>query len=296
MHQPVFLHLAVDFLQVKPDRWYLDATFGGGGHTREILARAGRVVAFDYDKQAYSAGLVDFAAEIQSGRLLLVHRNFAQLTAALAQLPPLTGDSPLAGGLFDFGTNAQQLMSPDRGVSVYHNGPLDMRLDDTLQVTARDLLLGLSERELMTLFAQEGGEVEARKIARAVVFYRQKRGAQAFINSFELANLVSRVKKSSSRHLHPATQVFQALRIRVNNEIGNLESALPQAFAALQPGGRLVTIAFHEGEDRPVKLYFKSLAKQGQAQLLTKRPIVPDDQELQNPRARSAKLRCVQKL
>ena len=288
MHQSVFLHLAIDFLQVKPDCWYLDATFGGGGHTREILARGGRVVAFDYDKQAYSAGLVDFAAEIQSGRLLLVHRNFAQLTAALGQLPPLAGTTPLAGGLFDFGTNAQQLMSPDRGVSVYHNGPLDMRLDDTLQVTARDLLLGL--------FAQEGGEVEARKIARAVVFYRQKRGTQAFTNSFELANLVSRVKKSSSRHLHPATQVFQALRIRVNNEIGNLETALPQAFAALQSGGRLVTIAFHEGEDRPVKLYFKSLAKQGQVELLTKRPIVPDDQELQNPRARSAKLRCVQKL
>lgn len=295
-HQTVFLQLAIDYLQVQSDCWYLDATFGGGGHSREILSRGGKVLAFEYDSVTYEQIKPAFQEFIDQGRLILLCQNFAKLQKVVAALPEFGADFRFAGILFDFGTNSDQLMSGARGLSVNQAGPLDMRLDQSLAITARDLLMVLSEKQLTQLFFEAGGELEGRAIAKAIVYYRQKHGQEAFLDASELSDLVKKTKRSHS-HLHPATKVFQSLRLAVNGEIDNLTAALPQAFQLLVSGGRLVTIAFHEGEDRPVKQLFQDLANHQQGLLLTKKPLTPDQEELtDNPRARSAKLRVLEKI
>ncbi len=293
MHKTVFLTTGVDFLQVQKDGFYLDGTFGAGGHTGEILRRGGRVLALDYDEQSVERGREAFAASLATGQLQLQNANFAYLDRLVQALPNFSGFN---GIILDLGTSTDQLMSSSHGLSVYTNGPLDMRLDKNLGVTAHDLLQALSERELIALFENYGGETEARRIAREIIRERQVRGQEAFATSFELANLVSRIKKNRVGKLHPATKVFQALRIAVNDELGNLERVLPQALKNLKVGGRLVVIAFHEGEDRPVKHAFKDWASDGLVEILTPKPIIPDEKEAENPRARSAKLRVIEKI
>lgn len=295
-HQAVFLHQAVEQLQVKPNVWYLDATFGAGGHSREIMKQGSKVVAFEYDQATYDAIKPEFQEFIDQGQLVLLNHNFAKLKKVVRALPDFGPDFRFAGALFDLGTNSDQLMSGARGLSVNQSGPLDMRLDQNLAITARDLLLVLSEKQLTQLFFEAGGELEGRKIAHTIVHYRQKHGNDAFADATELSDLVKKTKRQHG-HLHPATKVFQALRLAVNGEIDNLQAALPQAFALLQPGARLVTIAFHEGEDRPIKQFFQELVDSEQALLLTKKPLMPDDDELaRNPRSRSAKLRIIEKI
>lgn len=293
MHQTVFRTQAIDILQVKPDGIYLDATFGAGGHTQEILSRGGKVVALDYDNLSVERGRENFKEELDTGRLQLFNRNFAYLSDIVTAVPQFSGFN---GMIFDLGTSTDQLMSSTHGLSVYNNGPLDMRLDKTMNVSAHDLLQALSEKELIQLFEVYGGETEARRIAREIVHEREKRGLAAFQTSFELANLVSRVKKNHPGKLHPATKVFQALRIAVNDEIGNLERVLPETIKQLKVGGRLVTIAFHEGEDRPIKHIMREWAAAGLVTIGTKKPIIPDEQEAENARARSAKMRWVEKI
>lgn len=294
-HQTVFLQSALDFLNVKAGAWYLDATFGAGGHSRAIMEQGGKVVAYEYDQTTYQQAIETFQTEIAQNSLYLYHQNFANLSQHLSTLDFLPSASPFAGIIFDLGTSSDQLMSGTKGLSVYEDGPLDMRLDQSLAVTARDLLLVLSEKQLSDTFFNLGGELEARKIAKAIVSYRQKQGPNAFLNSQELTQLITRVKKGKSK-IHPATKVFQALRIIVNDEINNLTQALPAAFKALQPNGRLVVIAFHDGEDRPVKQFFKQQVQAQAAHLLTKKPFVPDSQELENRRSRSAKMRVLEKI
>jgi 16S rRNA (cytosine1402-N4)-methyltransferase len=295
MHQTVFLQLAVDYLQVALGRWYIDATFGAGGHSREIITRGGRVLAFEYDQESYQRAQENFAAELGSGQLRLWRRNFTQMHATIRQLQAAGEKINVSGILFDLGTSSDQLKSAARGLSVYDNGPLDMRLDTSLQVTAHDLIQALSEKQLIELFYHLGGELEARRIVRAIAVEKRKRGREAFQTSFELANLVARIK-GQGRKIHPATKVFQALRIAVNGEIDNLVAALPPAWELLGSGGRLVTIAFHEGEDRPIKHFNRdqNLAQKGL--LITKKPVVPDEEELVNPRSRSAKMRVIEKI
>lgn len=294
-HKTVFLKSAIDWLNVQKDAWYIDATFGGGGHSGEIIARGGKVLAFEYDPETYQAALPSWQAEIEAGKLILQRANFAHWQKVIAALPQFGAAYQFAGAIFDLGTNSDQLQSGDRGLSFANDGPLDMRLDPSLGVTARDLLLALSEKQIAQMLFESGGEQEAKRLAKAIVAYRQEKGAQAFCHSQELSQLVCQTKKARSQ-LHPATKTFQALRIIVNSEIDNLESALPQAFASLANGGRLVTIAFHEGEDRPIKHFMQALSAAGVAQILTKKPIVPDSEELKNPRARSAKLRALEKI
>ena len=295
MHQTVLLQPAVDFLQIKPGNWYLDATFGGGGHSREIIKRGGKVLAFEYDAVTYQQVLPDFQDDLTAGNLILLNQNFAHLQKVVAAQPNFGSDFRFAGILFDLGTNSDQLLSGDRGLSFNQAGPLDMRLDNNLAVTARDLLLALNEKQLTQLFFEFGGEREAHKIARAVIAYRQKYGTDAFADALELSELVKKTKRAHG-HLHPATKVFQALRLAVNGELDNLQQALPQAVSLLAPAARLVVIAFHEGEDRPVKHFFLEQEKNATATLVTKKPLVPDAAEITaNPRARSAKLRVLEK-
>jgi 16S rRNA (cytosine1402-N4)-methyltransferase len=294
-HRPVFLQPAIDFLQVQPKAWYLDATFGAGGHTQAIIARGGRVLAFEYEHASYQRAKEQFAPAIQAGQLVLEHKNFTQLESVLKAHAKLI-TSGLAGAIFDLGTSTDQLMGGQKGLSVYQDGVLDMRLDDRVQVTAQDLLLALSEPQLAQLFREYGGESYARPIARAIIQQRHRQGQTAFATSGQLARLIVKIKPARGK-IHPATKVFQALRIAVNCELDNLTQVLPLIFKHLCPQGRLVVIAFHEGEDRPVKLFFREQAKNNQAKILTSKPLLPNQEEQNsNPRSRSAKMRVLEKI
>ncbi len=283
-HVPVLKTPAIEFLSVQPNAWYLDATFGAGGHSAAILAAGGKVIGLDYDEPAITAGKAQFADAITNGRLQLHQLNFARLSEVIQP------NTALAGALFDFGTSSQQLMSADKGLSFQESGPLDMRLDPSLGVTAADLLNFLSVKELSRVLKELSGETEADKVAKAI------KSHLPITTSGELAELVIKTKTQSTK-LHPATKVFQALRILVNGELDNIKLALPQALAALQKHGRLVCISFHEGEDRLVKNFFQDQAVRGQLAILTKHPVTPDPVEVSsNPRSRSAKLRAAEKV
>lgn len=293
-HQSVLLKEAVELLAVKPHHWYLDGTFGRGGHTAEILANKGCVIALDYDQQAIQAGSARFQSEIESGTLILVRENFAGFATVWPKLPPKA--KHLSGALFDFGTSIEQLRYDDqRGLSFLNpESPLDMRLDSRLGVTAADLLMVLDEKQLAQLLFEAGGEMRARAIARAIV--QERRKGHRFQTTGDLITLIQKVSSHRQGHLHPATKVFQALRIAVNDELNNIADGLPMIFSLLEPSSRLVTIAFHEGEDRIVKRLFKEWESSGEGSVITKKPLTPGEQEVKNnSRSRSAKLRALEK-
>lgn len=293
-HQSVLLKPAIDYLQVKPKAVYLDATFGAGGHSREIISRGGKVIAFEYDQATYHQAQLNFAHEIAVGELTIINKNFANLNQALEN----AGKKNLtfAGAIFDLGTSSDQLMSGEKGLSVYQDGPLDMRLDSQLAVSAYDLLQVLSAKQLAQAFWELGGEKESQKIAKAIKAVVKEQKRAAFLRSAQLSQLISKIKKQAT-HLHPATKVFQALRILVNGEIESLSSALPQVWEKLQIGARLVTLAFHQGEDKPIKHFLCHLAKQHRAILLLKKPLQSTEQEIKkNPRSRSVKMRVGEKI
>lgn len=289
-HITVFLDQAIELLNVKPDCWYIDATFGGGGHTRNILSKGGKVLAFDFDEQAIEMGLEAFAQEIAKQQLILVQANFADLEKVVAE-NKLTGQ--IDGLIFDFGTSTDQLMSEERGFSFSGLGELDMRMDKNLGVKAKDLLALLSEKQLTEVFSTYGGELEAKKIAKAIV--AQRKAGRFISTNQDLVKLVEK-NKSYRGKTHPATKVFQALRIVVNDELANIEQVLPQALQVVNQGGRIVTIGFHEGEDRQFKVAFRNWEEKGFGTIVTKKAIEPSEEEVQkNPRSRSAKLRAFEK-
>lgn len=291
LHQPVMLTQAITALKVQPDHWYLDGTFGRGGHTKAILAAGGKVLAFDVDHQAIAFGQEQFAAEIAQGSLKLVRENFDQLAQVVQELQATQTIGPISGILFDFGTSVDQLLDPNRGFSFESNAELDMRMDDRLGVTAKDLLAVLPEKQLAELFQNEGGERFAKPIAKAIA---KQRLVQPITTTNQLATLISRIKPRIGK-LHPATKVFQALRIAVNTELSVIEAVLPQAWSVLEPGSNLVTISFHEGEDRLAKHFMKQLEGEGQAHT-TELQQPTETELLENPRARSAKLRVATKI
>lgn len=291
MHIPVLLAQAIDLLNVEPNKWYIDGTFGRGGHTAEILQRGGKVVAFDFDAEAIAHGREVFAKQISAESLILLRENFSKLADTISKLQSSNMISNVSGMLFDFGTSTQQLTSEARGFSFEGNGPLDMRMDQRLGVQAKDLLAVIPEKQLAELFYEMGGESEAKKIAKAI-----KNSPEPIVTNKQLANLVSKVKQKKSSKLHPATKVFQALRIAVNTELDNIAEMLPQALTVLSPNASIVTIAFHEGEDKIVKHTFKKWESRKLGTILTKKPITASESELQqNPRSRSAKLRGFKK-
>jgi 16S rRNA (cytosine1402-N4)-methyltransferase len=295
IHQAVLLTEAVAGLNVHPDEWYLDGTFGRGGHTREILNQGGNVLALDFDQEAIEAGQQAFSKEISDKRLILVRENFAKLYKVVTQAQEEGQIGPLMGVLFDFGTSADQLTNEERGFSFNGGeGVLDMRMDNRLGVTARDLLGVLPAKQLAELFVEYGGERFARPIANAIVAYRQEHGPIS--TTGQLVTLIMQNKKGPRGHLHPATQVFQALRIAVNDELTNIKQGLEEALRVVRPGGRVVTIAFHEGEDRIAKHFLLDWDRKQLGTVMTKKPIEPSAAELEeNPRARSAKLRIFEK-
>lgn len=290
MHKSVLAQEALTFLEVQPNEWYIDATFGRGGHTRLILNQGGSVIAFDHDQTAIEYGQEEFRQVIKEKRLILVRENFNKLTTECQiQLP----DTRFSGILFDFGTSVDQLKDEHRGFSFESDAELDMRMDDRLGVKAKDLLAILPEKQLEELFRNEGGEEEARAIARRIV---KQRATSPITTTYELTDLIESVKQRRTGGLNMSTKVFQALRIAVNVELDNIRESLPQTLALIKAKGRIVTISFHEGEDRIVKNTFKQWETEQKGQQLTKKPVEPTLEEVQqNKRARSAKLRVFEK-
>ncbi|MFY9631234.1 MAG: 16S rRNA (cytosine(1402)-N(4))-methyltransferase RsmH [Candidatus Cybelea sp.] len=285
-HVSVLLGPAVDLLLIRPGGIYVDATFGAGGHTLGILARLseGRVVALDTDPRAAA-----LAAAAGDARLTFVHANFRDLDSVLDRC----AIGPVDGVLFDLGVSSMQFDDPGRGFSLNASAPIDMRMNPALGRSAYEVLATASERDLADIFFQYGEERAARRIARAIV-NRRASGALPTTTS-EFAALVAGVVQQPGRRerIHPATRVFQALRIAVNDELDALRDGLDAAIGRLRAGGRIVAISFHSLEDRIVKRTFRDDER---LEVVTRRPLRPQESELRdNPRSRSAKLRAAQK-
>ncbi|HSX57822.1 MAG TPA: 16S rRNA (cytosine(1402)-N(4))-methyltransferase RsmH [Candidatus Saccharimonadales bacterium] len=293
-HKSVLFKEALEALNIVPGEVYLDATLGSAGHTRGILDFGGDVVALEIDQEALNRVAQRFEAKEKDGvwltpksNLKIINKNFKDLDKA-AQEARVTSFS---GILFDLGVSSLMFDRAEKGFSFSKEGPLDMRMDQSLAVTAADLVNGLSEKELNELFTKLGEIGRARLYARAITEYRL---AKKIETTTELAGIINRITKKRQGEINPATAVFMALRIAVNDELNNLEEALPKAAKLLRSGGRLVVISFHSLEDRIVKNYFKN--EEG-LKVLTEKPIVPTDVEIaENRRARSAKMRVAEKI
>jgi 16S rRNA (cytosine1402-N4)-methyltransferase len=314
-HVSVMLDEVLEYLQPSPGGHYIDGTSGGGGHTAAILERSapdGRVLGIDTDEQALARVRARLSEYVENGRLVLVHGNFAHLATIARQ----TGFTSVQGVLLDLGFSSDQMDDPQRGFSFSADGPLDMRLDQSLTVSAADLVNTASEQELADLFWRYGEEKRSRQIARRIVRQREK---GAITRTTQLAALVAAGVPYKPGAIHPATRVFQALRIAVNQELERLTETLPSILDVLntqrrsEPGGeagRMVVIAFHSLEDRIVKEFMRQEARdclcpprtpvcicghKARLRILTQRPVVATEQEVErNPRARSAKLRAAE--
>jgi len=290
-HQPVMVTEVLEALALQPDGIYVDGTVGGGGHAVEIVARleTGRLIGLDCDPSALEVARARL--EQFGERVTLVHANFAQLDRVLDEL----GIAHVNGILLDLGVSLTQLDTPERGLSFRLEGPLDMRLDPTQALTAADLVNTLDERELTKIFRDYGEERWAARIAKNIVRERRRHPLET---TTDLVRIIERSIPAAVRRksrIHPATRIFQALRIAVNNELENLQRALTVGVERLAPGGRFAVISFHSLEDRIVKRFFRERLKTGQAQQIWG-PIRPSLEECaQNPRARSAKLRVLSK-
>lgn len=277
-HYPVLFAEALEYLAIRPDGHYLDATAGLGGHTRliaERLTAGGRLISNDRDPQSLEMAkqnAVEFADRIdfQCGQ-------FSELN-----------HSNLDGVLADIGVSRFQLTDPQRGLSFMSDGPLDMRMDQTRGITAADLVNHNAEKAIADCLFQLGEERRARKISRAIVRARPIRSTR------HLADVVERAVPRTGP-IHPATRTFQALRIAVNREMEELDALLEAAPGMVRTGGRIVIISFHSLEDRKVKDKFREMARAGTGRILTKKPVTPGDQEVRdNPPSRSAKLRALE--
>jgi 16S rRNA (cytosine1402-N4)-methyltransferase len=280
----------LEFLNVRPDGIYIDATLGAGGHAAEILKvlenGQGRLLGIDRDPDALawaSARLAGWA-----GKAILMQGNFAEIDA----LHAASGLAPADGMLADLGLSSMQLEDASRGFSFSLPGPLDMRMDPQSETTAEAIVNHSSERDLADLIYKFGEERHSRRIAREIVKARPIR------STTELAQVVTRAipSRAGLHNLHPATRTFMALRLAVNRELESLEMFLSKALDVLAPGGRLVTISFHSLEDRPIKHAFQSWKREDRANILTKHVVRPNEDEVRaNPRSRSAKLRAAEK-
>ena len=290
-HVSVLLQDVLDYLKPRSGGVYIDATLGGGGHSLEILKQGGQVLAIDQDQDAIDH--IKNELKIDNAKLTIVHDNFAHIGEIARQ----NGLGPPSGGvdgiLFDLGISSHHVDTAERGFSFLKEGPLDMRMDMSGQVTAADLVNGLTERELSELFTRYGEEPFAKRIAKAIV---QERKNGPIFKTTQLAEVIRRVIPGHTA-VHPATKVFQALRIAVNDELHVIDSALVQSIELLRPGGRLVVISFHSLEDRIVKQTFSTYEKKGIGKQVLKKPLVPSEKEQEvNNRSRSAKLRVFEKI
>jgi 16S rRNA (cytosine1402-N4)-methyltransferase len=284
MHFAVMAAEAIEWLAIRPEGTYLDSTAGLGGHAAQIARRltAGRLIANDRDPESLEMARRN---TLEYAERICYHQGtFSQLDRAL----PACGAEKVDGLLADLGVSRYPLTEPARGFSFLAEGPLDMRMNQTMGMMAADLVNQYAEKALADLIYQLGEERRARKIARAIVRARPIR------STLHLARVVEQAVPRTS-HLHPATRTFMALRMAVNNEQGELDSLLRMGPELLSSGGRMVVISFMSLEDRKVKERFRELAREGRAAILTKHPLTPTAEETGlNPASRSAKLRALE--
>ena len=299
-HESVLREEAIALLRPAPGRVFLDGTLGGGGHSEALLEAGARVVGLDRDRESLAHAAQRLAA--YGDRFLAVHGNFADA----ADLPEVRAAAPFDGALLDLGVSSRQLDVPERGFSFRHDGPLDMRMDPSAGEPVSLLVNTATEAELAGIFREYGEEPQARRVARAIVAERER---LPFTRTGQLAALIEKILGRRGR-VHPATRVFQALRIAVNDEIGALRRALVTIPPLLRAGARFVVITFHSLEDRLVKTLFRTGSEQWidrpewpaprpnpewQFRDLTRKPLAAGDAETaRNPRARSARLRAVE--
>lgn len=303
-HQPVLLDEVLAGLDIREDGKYLDGTFGRGGHSRAILSRLsgqGRLMALDKDPEAVAAGV-----EMLGGdpRFSIVQGNYAEMERHVRSWGVEGG---LNGILLDLGVSSPQLDNPERGFSFMGDGPLDMRMNPLQGVTAAEWIAEAPERELARVFWEFGEERHARRIARSIVMARQQRRLET---TGQLARLIEDTVGRREPKKHPATRCFQAIRIKINNELADLPLGLKAAINGLRPGGRLVVISFHSLEDRLVKRTIREAARPGRVRRnIPEHPdatpslraigkaVKPSPAELSiNPRARSAVMRIAEKI
>ena len=301
-HRPVLAAEAIELLAPHPGSLILDGTCGGGGHAEAILRTGADVLALDQDPDALEfarARLTDFG-----GRVTLRHANFREAGSILDEL----GIGQIGGAILDIGVSSRQLENADRGFSLMRNGPLDMRMDPRRDLTAAEVVNSYSEEELIRIFRELGEEPAARRIATQIVKLRKE---TPFRETLALAKAVEKIVARHGRR-HPATQVFQALRMEVNDELGALEQGLVSLTSRLEPGSRIAVITFHSLEDRIVKNFFRERSREWldrpewpeprrnpdfELKLITAKPIEPDAIEQRaNPRSRSAKLRVAERI
>lgn len=302
-HEPVLVREVIDALRINADGCYLDGTFGRGGHSMAILNRLGgkgHLIALDKDQQA-----VDFAHSTFAGdpRFQIFKSSFADLDTVL---PCALSGYKLDGALFDLGVSSPQLDQPERGFSFRHHGPLDMRMDQSAEQSAASWLARAEIDELRKVFRQYGEERYAGRIARQIVAAREQHPIET---TDQLAELITQVVPTREKAKHPATRVFQAIRIRINRELEELQDMLPAILSWIKPGGRLAVISFHSLEDRIVKRFLRQAAKGDSFPVdlpvthdmlnpkirIVNKAIRPEEIEVRrNPRSRSAVLRVAE--
>ena len=307
IHKSVLLDECIDSLNIKPEGIYVDGTLGGAGHSLEIVKRldGGKLEAFDQDMDAIENARIKLAEYMD--RVILIHSNFENLGEKLDE----NGITGIDGLLLDLGVSSYQLDTPERGFSYMHDAPLDMRMDKSLTESAWDIINRYSEAELSDIIRNYGEENWHARIAAFIVERRREKPIET---TFELVDIIKAAvpRKARDENLHPAKRTFQAIRIAVNRELDVIEKVIREATEKMNRGGVIAIITFHSLEDRIVKNVFRDLSAGcicppefpvctcntvAKLKLLTKKPIISSKEELEeNPRARSAKLRCAVRL
>lgn len=294
-HIPVMMNEVIEYLNLRPGQVIVDATIGTAGHSKAILERikpAGRLIGVDRDEESLGVSrerLKEFGDVVS-----LVHGNFVDIDAILKDL----NIEKVGGILFDLGISSFQLEDPNRGFSFQNEGPLDMRLDRSSYISAYDLVNNLNEEEISAILWSFGQERWHNRIAHLLIKERER---QPIATTSQLASIVIRSIPARYRHkhyrIHPATRTFQAVRIAVNRELEILGSALNKAIEILEIGARICVISFHSLEDRTVKLTFRQAASEGKIKIVTPKPLVPEQAEIDsNPSSRSSKFRVAERI
>jgi len=298
-HEPVMAREVTRWMRAGPGMTIVDGTLGGGGHSEKFLEAGAEVVGIDRDPEALAHA---------RRRLSRFGDRFRAVEADFGDVEEVVGEQGADGLLLDLGVSSRQVDAPERGFSFSHEGPLDMRMGPSVELTAADVVNGFPEEELTRIFQVLGEEKAARRIARAIV---RRRSERPFRTTTELASCVEQVKKRRGRR-HPATKTFQAIRMTVNDELGSLQRALESAARVLRPGGRLLVISFHSLEDRMVKRFLRETSAETidrpewpearpnpkrAFRVLERRGLTPTEEEIaNNPRSRSARLRIGERI
>lgn len=291
-HTSVLLQETIEQLHIKAGGKYIDGTLGGGGHTLEILKHGGKVLGIDVDTEALEFVKRELGIREQGleTNLKLVRGNFKDIDTIAKD----NGFERVDGILLDLGISGHHVDTAERGFSFQKEGPLDMRMDKTLSVTAKDLVNGLTKGELFELLTRFGEEQFARHISNAIVNSRKEKRIET---TTELSQIIRRTVPFSKKGVNPATKAFQALRIAINDELNVLTEVLPKAVSLLEHGGILAVISFHSLEDRIVKQMFIQFEEKNIGTIITKKPVIPTEEEIEkNNRSRSSKLRVFEKI